>query len=62
MKYIVKYTSTTHSRYGNYVYHFSEEVEAITPEEAITKVKSMAYESKSGHWKFRVSSVKIKAE
>ena len=55
-KYKVKYTVTTHSRYGNYVYKDSDTVEAMTADEAVDKVRARIKE-KNGQWKFKKSSV-----
>lgn len=57
MDYKVKYTVTTHSRYGNYVYADSEIVQAASEDEAVEKVRS-EIKSNHGQWKFRVISVK----
>ena len=55
-KYKVKYTVTTHSRYGNYVYKDSDIVQAMTDDEAVNKVRTQIKE-KNGQWKFKKLSV-----
>ena len=49
----VNYTLTTRSRYGSYIYHYTETVEAETKEEAVAKVKAAAAKPR---WKFTVKS------
>lgn len=61
MKYLVKYTQTSHSRYGNYVYKNLDKVEADSKEQAINKVKETCKEN-HGHWKFRLVSAEQIAE
>lgn len=55
MYYKVKYTLTSRSRYGAYVYDWTDIVEAETEDEAKAKLKELKAKP---HWKFRVPSVK----
>lgn len=54
MKYKVAYTLTTRSRYGAYVYSYTETVEADSKESAISAVKEA---NAKPRWKFSVKSV-----
>lgn len=56
-RYKVKYTVTTHSRCGSYVYGDIEKVEANSESEAVDKVRSEIKET-NGQWKFRLIGVK----
>ena len=53
----VKYTVTTHSRCGSYVYGDIEKVEATSEAEAVEKVRNEIKET-NGQWKFRLIGVK----
>lgn len=55
-KYKVKYTLTTHSRCGSYVYRQSETVEADTEQEAVDKVRS-SIKQRNGHYRFTLKGV-----
>ena len=55
--YKVKYTVTTHSRCGSYVYGDIEKVEANSEAEAVDKVRAEIKEN-HGQWKFRLIGVK----
>lgn len=54
MMFKVKYTLTSKSRYGSYVYSYSETVEADSRESAIAKVKAA---NAKPRWKFTVKTV-----
>lgn len=56
MTFKVKYTLTSHSRHGNYVYGFCDKVEAESKDEAVQSVKSKSKEN-HGHWKFRLIAI-----
>lgn len=54
--YKVKYTLTTHSRCGSYVYKQSEVVEALTEKEAVEKVRT-SIKQNNGHYRFTLKEV-----
>lgn len=56
-QYKVKYTLTSHSRHGNYVYSYCDKVDADNKNEAVQMVKSKNKEN-HGHWKFMLVAVK----